>query len=608
MCFQPEAVLKTPYIVDDNCRISESEISYRHDYYGSGQLAQAELAAYQLSMLGYNKSQDPYVYDYATTRQDQAPDYAAFSQPAYASHYASPLDQVPSGLPNAAEIPLLTAPHYPSRDAHYYAHQQTDYPPFIDAESRHLPEIISVSPTQSPRGDRLLVDIRSVQDLTAPPAPNFAIMFGSKRCDSVVMPSGSEGQPYRYRLSTSIPPFETTGSHEAHVPLYLEMNDGAMPSMGPASVEIGSFAYSDPDQYQTPSSPHKVPRKRKLETDGSDNHRSPAKRPSMQQFPSQAGEQSLAYPTRATTTTTAHASPFYQSAMPESYDYQRGYSYQQSQEYEQSGPRQQSYMMTPSAGASHLTKPGLQSQTSTHSTYVQHNHSPPVSSGPTSSMVRTTSAPASVANPPLIRTSTLQPSPPTTTRSAGIAHGFGSYATMYPSNAKASLKIEGELGSMAEHWTHDEFEARRRLVQFRRSQAGSIITTSFEAVTPEERSPNSICISCIWWEQKQEAFVTSVDTIYLLESLVAVRFTVEEKNRIRRNLEGFRPLTVSKAKPESEEFFKTIMGFPNPKPRNIEKDVKVFPWRILAHALKKIIGKYVSTCTHKNPLSHLQFH
>jgi hypothetical protein len=33
-------------------------------------------------------------------------------------------------------------------------------------------------------------------------------------------------------------------------------------------------------------------------------------------------------------------------------------------------------------------------------------------------------------------------------------------------------------------------------------------------------------------------YVTSVDTIYLLESLVAVRFTVEEKNRIRRNLEG----------------------------------------------------------------------
>ena len=92
----------------------------------------------------------------------------------------------------------------------------------------------------------------------------------------------------------------------------------------------------------------------------------------------------------------------------------------------------------------------------------------------------------------------------------------------------------------------------------------------------------------------KECYVTSVDTIFLLESLVAVRFTVEEKNRIRRNLEGFKPQTVSKAKPEREEFFKIIMGFPNPKPRNIEKDVKVFPWKILALALKKIIGKYVS--------------
>ena len=88
------------------------------------------------------------------------------------------------------------------------------------------------------------------------------------------------------------------------------------------------------------------------------------------------------------------------------------------------------------------------------------------------------------------------------------------------------------------------------------------------------------------------AYVTSVDTILLLEALVAARFTVEEKNRIRRNLEGFKPDTVSKAKPETEEFFKVIMGFPNPKPRNIEKDVKVFPWKVLQIALQKIISKY----------------
>jgi hypothetical protein len=139
----------------------------------------------------------------------------------------------------------------------------------------------------------------------------------------------------------------------------------------------------------------------------------------------------------------------------------------------------------------------------------------------------------------------------------------------------------------------DEWSANRRIVMFKRSQSGCTITATFSPVTVDERPPNSICISCIFWEDKNECFVTSVDTIYLLEQLVAARFTVEEKNRIRRNLEGFRPLTVSKAKPDSEEFFKLIMGFPSPKPRNIEKDVKVFPWKILVHALKKIIGKYV---------------
>jgi len=170
---------------------------------------------------------------------------------------------------------------------------------------------------------------------------------------------------------------------------------------------------------------------------------------------------------------------------------------------------------------------------------------------------------------------------------------------MYPSNAKAILKIEGDLNSMVDQWSPAEVDARRRLVQFRRSQSGSIISATFEPVTLEDRIPNSICVSCIWWEEKRECYVTSVDTISLLESLVAVRFTVEEKNRIRRNLEGFRPATVSKTKADSDDFFKLIMGFPNPKPRNIEKDVKVFLWRILGGALKKIIGKYAShPCAH----------
>jgi hypothetical protein len=190
--------------------------------------------------------------------------------------------------------------------------------------------------------------------------------------------------------------------------------------------------------------------------------------------------------------------------------------------------------------------------------------------------------------PPLMRTSTIPQSSPFM-NSATAPHSFNPYA-MYPS--KAVLKLNGDLDSMAEGWSNDEWDTKRRLVRFTRRQHISTIHADFVAVLPEDHQKNSICISCIWWEEKRDFYVTSVDTIFLLESLVAVRFTVEEKNRIRRNLEGFRPLTVSKSKADSEEFFKLIMGFPSPKPRNIEKDVKVFPWKILAHALKKIIGKY----------------
>lgn len=191
--------------------------------------------------------------------------------------------------------------------------------------------------------------------------------------------------------------------------------------------------------------------------------------------------------------------------------------------------------------------------------------------------------------PQLIRTSTLSSLP------GGTAGGGNGYNNPYaPFPTKASLEISGDLEKMAEKWTQEEWDNRRRIVVFKKGQQGTHIQTTFKAVPLAERTPNSTCISCIYWAEKQECFVTSVDTIHLLEQLVVApaRFTVEEKNRIRRNLEGFHPLTVSKGKSESEEFFKIIMAFGNPKPRNIEKDVKVFRWKDLGPALKKIISKY----------------
>jgi len=156
--------------------------------------------------------------------------------------------------------------------------------------------------------------------------------------------------------------------------------------------------------------------------------------------------------------------------------------------------------------------------------------------------------------------------------------------------------------AMTQNWTLEEWEARRRLVEFSRVQNRSIVTTNFKAVSPEARTPNSACVSCIYWEEQKEYFITSVDTIALLEALVAVHFTVEEKNRIRRNLEGFTPLTVAKLKEDTSSFFKLIMSFPNPKPRNSEQDVKVFLWSTLEPSLKKIFGKYVScACSVQSP-------
>jgi hypothetical protein len=188
----------------------------------------------------------------------------------------------------------------------------------------------------------------------------------------------------------------------------------------------------------------------------------------------------------------------------------------------------------------------------------------------------------------LLRT-TLQRSPSPTTTSVNPRQD-----TPFNPNAmdlsRAVLKIDGNLDDMVASWSQEEWEAKRRIVLFRRSQSGSTITTQFEPVAIDRRPPNSRCISCIWWEEKKECFVTSVDIVYLLEALVGVQFTVEEKGRIRCNLRKFRALIVSKA--DSEDFFKTITDFPDPKPRIKKVVVRVFPWKNLAHTLEKMIGRY----------------
>ncbi|KIY44575.1 hypothetical protein FISHEDRAFT_8661, partial [Fistulina hepatica ATCC 64428] len=142
-------------------------------------------------------------------------------------------------------------------------------------------------------------------------------------------------------------------------------------------------------------------------------------------------------------------------------------------------------------------------------------------------------------------------------------------------------------------WTPAERAAGRRLVAVQRVLEGPRMMVIMKPISQEGYRNSDSVISCIYHEQSGNYYVTSVDIIYLLENLAEHDFVVEEKNRIRRNLEGLRPTTVSKSKPGFESFFQLIMDFPDPKPRNIEKDLKVFEWGLLGQALEKILSKYV---------------
>lgn len=168
---------------------------------------------------------------------------------------------------------------------------------------------------------------------------------------------------------------------------------------------------------------------------------------------------------------------------------------------------------------------------------------------------------------------------------------------------QARLLIRGNLSEMKRNWTLSEAKTGRRIVRFERRQTGIVINLFFTPICQKEYQSNMCAISCIWRKETQEYLVTSVDCILLLEMIINLKFSVEAKNRIRRNLEVCKPITISKSKPALEPFFRQIMTFPPPRPRNIEKDVKVFLWDNLAGALNKIVSKYSAPTSPKPPKS-----
>ncbi|KAI5457012.1 hypothetical protein BGZ63DRAFT_428445 [Mariannaea sp. PMI_226] len=434
-----------------------------------------------------------------------------------------------------------------------FASNNATVPQFISTG----PTVLSFQPQSGGIGTKVYVKVSSQYDLFAlsSPMPYFSLVFGSQKCPAEVTRDMQDSSGFTYTSSADAPQFLVTGCTGNSVPVSLLLE-------GPSGEEIsrtgvGNFQYLE-------GSGDDITRATKLpkQEDGAPvtGADQPSASPKIDtQLPSEAPTNSYEYPAPQQS---QYANQFQQGNNEMLSTYRT--SNFNDPHYRRPAPAWSGYPATlPSTGRSPAS---LESSIPGRPTLTP---LPMPSSGPNNT-------------PQLIRTSTLN------NASGGNYHPVNLYSN------KAVLKIQGKLDSMAENWTQEEWDNRRRIVRFQKSQRGSTLTASFHPVAVNERPPNSICISCIWWAEKSECFVTSVDTIHLLEQLVAApnRFSVEEKNRIRRNLEGFHPMTVSKAKPDSEEFFKIIMAFPNPKPRNIEKDVKVFPWKILEPALKKIIGKY----------------
>lgn len=506
-------------------------------------------------------------------------------------------DQVP--LPPAYERQL----DHMSYGASSFYHPT---PQVVEYDPRKAPKILLYNPQRGSQGTHVFVYIESPYDLNEASPLHLSLMFATRQCQSILTQLEPRDSSFQYVLTADAPAFSSTGWNNARVPLRMQVQDES--GFDGGMVDVGSFYYTDAANSQTRQSLQESSRKRKASADLSETVEMPAKRLSNQQLDSGQAEAYFSnhYPQSdasaySQTTYTTPATPFNQPS--------DDLKYHERSHRQRESPGNSSLKRISrndhGRGSQFLMKASSPAWGSSRTSVHQSGRISAPAAAVSVSRLSSLSSPSAMSNPPLIRTSTLQQPPssvnaPMASSVSSASGPFNPYA-MYPH--KAVLKINGDLDSMADRWTTEERSSKRRLVQFSRSQSGSTISTDFEPVAPDARSPNSICISCIMWEERQECFVTSVDTIYLLESLVAVRFEVDEKNRIRRNLEGFRPMTVSKAKSDSESFFKVIMGFPTPKPRNIEKDVKVFPWKILAHALKKIIGKYVSDrCPPATPL------
>ncbi|KAL8922240.1 MAG: hypothetical protein Q9208_005319 [Pyrenodesmia sp. 3 TL-2023] len=469
---------------------------------------------------------------------------------------------------------VSTSAYYEARAS--YDTRQTPCPPSIT----HTPWTVDTwNPQEGPQGTPVYIYVKSQEDLSS---LRIALFLGAHQCTTSTLQLESRSPSYDYVLTAVVPAFLSTQWRSAEVPVRLHHQHESGANAG--IKDVGLFSYVNV-QRSLMSPPQGMLRKRKLSLESSGMSEAVAKRtPSRQAFsPALNDYVSTSCPTASS------AYGQYSRQIPHSPSSSSISSY---------GAAQNQFRRRSSTFSGGNIPP-----------FSRHTSREPAWSGSYAamkvpSMTEALSAGTSLTSSPMLSSTTSTNPPLAREQCLPQAHR--------PHAVKAVLKLYGDLESMADNWTADERREKRRLVEFWRSQNGHIIESTFKAVTAETRSPRSACVSCIWWEDQGECFLTSVDAIRLLESLVAQRFPVDEQNRVRRNFENIRPITIFKKRdkdggpedsPQSEEdiginrveseaFFKLVMSFPDPKPRHIEKDIKVFPWKTLGQMLMKVMGKY----------------
>ncbi|KAF9650924.1 hypothetical protein BDM02DRAFT_3185070 [Thelephora ganbajun] len=161
-----------------------------------------------------------------------------------------------------------------------------------------------------------------------------------------------------------------------------------------------------------------------------------------------------------------------------------------------------------------------------------------------------------------------------------------------PEGSPLNLEFTSALQTLCEDWTEEELEIGRRLAKFTTIREGNKFVLSCEVIRQEAYDPEDVVISCIYYKYTDEYYVTSVDILYLFENVADEALGTSEKTRLRRNIQSFLPTRVEKADREYGGLYTQIMKFPPPKPRTIEKKIKVFRWVLLEDILSKIASKY----------------